>query len=252
MDGSPGLLDLEAGTITLTVSDAARFEASLDSPRVAELIDGATGGAAGDAVTVRLPDTLAVSNVEGVGFALIDGHPMALELAGVILLMAMLGAVVLARKQVELTEQEKAAQARTLGQDRGRAGVRRGGGRRVTHALSVIAADVASVGPSIGGPITMFHYLFVSAALFALGVIGFLTRRNMIIMFLCTEMMFQAAGIALIAFSKFHFNPDGRSVRHLRAHDRRCRGRPRARARRASVQERKETLDASAWAMLKG
>ena len=40
--------------------------------------------------------------------------------------------------------------------------------------------------------------------MFALGLIGFLTRRNLIIMFLCTEMMFQAAGIALIAFSRFH------------------------------------------------
>jgi NADH-quinone oxidoreductase subunit K len=57
--------------------------------------------------------------------------------------------------------------------------------------------------------ITLAHYLFVSAAMFALGMIGFLTRRNLIIMFLCTEMMFQAAGIALIAFSRFHLNHTG-------------------------------------------
>jgi NADH-quinone oxidoreductase subunit K len=57
--------------------------------------------------------------------------------------------------------------------------------------------------------VTLAHYLFVSAAMFALGLIGFLTRRNLIIMFLCTEMMFQAAGIALIAFSRFHLNHTG-------------------------------------------
>lgn len=34
------------------------------------------------------------------------------------------------------------------------------------------------------------HYLMVGAVLFVLGLIGFVTRRNLIIMFLCTEMMF--------------------------------------------------------------
>ena len=58
-------------------------------------------------------------------------------------------------------------------------------------------------------PITLYHYLFVSSSMFCIGVIGFLSRRNLIIMFLCTELMFQAAGLALIAFSRFHFNQSG-------------------------------------------
>lgn len=53
------------------------------------------------------------------------------------------------------------------------------------------------------------HYLMVSGMLFAIGLIGFLVRRNMIIMFLCTELMFQAAAIAMIAFSRFHGNVSG-------------------------------------------
>lgn len=57
--------------------------------------------------------------------------------------------------------------------------------------------------------VTLGHYLFVSAAMFAIGLIGFVSRRNLIIMFLCTELMFQAAGIALIAFSRFHLNHTG-------------------------------------------
>ena len=56
---------------------------------------------------------------------------------------------------------------------------------------------------------TRAHYLFLSAAMFALGLIGFLTRRNLIIMFLCTEMMFQAAGIAMIAFGRFYLDYTG-------------------------------------------
>lgn len=65
--------------------------------------------------------------------------------------------------------------------------------------------------PAAMGPLTLNHYLFVSAVMFALGLIGFLTRRNLIVMFLCTELMFQAAGIALIAFSRFYMNAHGQS-----------------------------------------
>jgi NADH-quinone oxidoreductase subunit K len=57
--------------------------------------------------------------------------------------------------------------------------------------------------------LTLGHYLFVSAALFVIGLVGFVSRRNMIIMFLCTELMFQAAAIAFIAFSRFHLEISG-------------------------------------------
>ncbi len=60
------------------------------------------------------PATLTTSNIEGVGFSLLADHPGAIEIAGVILLMAMLGAVVLARKQVELDEEAKARHAAML------------------------------------------------------------------------------------------------------------------------------------------
>lgn len=55
------------------------------------------------------------------------------------------------------------------------------------------------------------HYLLLSAVLFVIGVVGFVTRRNLIIMFLCTELMFQAAGLALIAFSRFHLHHTGQT-----------------------------------------
>ncbi|MGE3180217.1 MAG: NADH-quinone oxidoreductase subunit NuoK [Phycisphaerae bacterium] len=49
----------------------------------------------------------------------------------------------------------------------------------------------------------LIAYLIVGAVLFALGLIGFVTRRNLIIMFLCTEMMFQGIIVNLVAFGRF-------------------------------------------------
>ncbi len=63
----------------------------------------------------RWPRDLTLTNVEGVGFTLLADHPGSIEVAGVVLLMAMVGAVVLARKKVELDDQAKmAAQSRAL------------------------------------------------------------------------------------------------------------------------------------------
>lgn len=44
-------------------------------------------------------------------------------------------------------------------------------------------------------------YLVVGAVLFCLGLIGFLTRRNIIVMFLCTELMFQGVIVNLVGYS---------------------------------------------------
>ncbi|HWV35780.1 MAG TPA: NADH-quinone oxidoreductase subunit NuoK [Thermomicrobiales bacterium] len=50
--------------------------------------------------------------------------------------------------------------------------------------------------------ITVNHFLFVSAALFIIGMMGVLTRRNVLIIFMCVEMMVAAAAISLVAFSR--------------------------------------------------
>ncbi len=49
--------------------------------------------------------------------------------------------------------------------------------------------------------ITATHYLVLSAALFAIGVIGVMTRRNIIVIFMSIELMLNAVNINLIAFS---------------------------------------------------
>ena len=52
-------------------------------------------------------------------------------------------------------------------------------------------------------------YLLVGAALFALGMLGFLSRRNLIVMFLSAEMMLQGTALTLVGFGRYHGNWTG-------------------------------------------
>jgi len=47
------------------------------------------------------------------------------------------------------------------------------------------------------------HYLFLASALFCIGVIGVLTRRNALVIFMCVELMLNAANLAFIAFAYY-------------------------------------------------
>ena len=57
--------------------------------------------------------------------------------------------------------------------------------------------------------LTMTHYLVLSTALFMIGVIGVLTRRNIIVVFMSIELMLNAVNINLIAFSNYLQNVVG-------------------------------------------
>jgi NADH-quinone oxidoreductase subunit K len=59
--------------------------------------------------------------------------------------------------------------------------------------------------------LTLYDYLVVGAMLFALGLIGFLARRNMIVLFLSAEMMLQGVAINLVAFARFQGNLHGQA-----------------------------------------
>ena len=48
------------------------------------------------------------------------------------------------------------------------------------------------------------YYIFLSIALFSIGIVGVLTRRNAIIIFMCIELMLNAVNLLLVAFSKMH------------------------------------------------
>ncbi len=53
------------------------------------------------------------------------------------------------------------------------------------------------------------HVLILSLILFILGVAGFVTRRNLLIMLMSLELMLNAANVALIGFSRFQGGLDG-------------------------------------------
>lgn len=115
--------------------------------------------------------------------------------------------------------------------------------------MNLLLAQAAFPEPMAGA--TLAHYLLVSALMFILGMIGFLTRRNLIIMFLCTELMFQAAGIALVAFGRYHLNFDGQTfvvfILTVAAAEAAM-----ALALIVLLFRRKESLDAQAWQDMKG
>jgi NADH-quinone oxidoreductase subunit K len=53
------------------------------------------------------------------------------------------------------------------------------------------------------------HYLVVSAVLFSLGLLGVIVRRNVLVIYMCLELMLNAANLALVAFSRFNNNLHG-------------------------------------------
>ena len=48
------------------------------------------------------------------------------------------------------------------------------------------------------------NYLVVSGILFAIGVIGVLTRRNVIVIFMCIELMLNAVNLSFVAFARYY------------------------------------------------
>ncbi len=55
------------------------------------------------------------------------------------------------------------------------------------------------------------EHVIVGAVLFALGLVGFLSRRNLIVIFLSTEVMFQGVVVNAVAFARFHQNLEGQA-----------------------------------------
>lgn len=95
------------------------------------------------------------------------------------------------------------------------------------------------------------EYLILGAILFTLGMIGFLTRRNLIVIFLSTEVMFQGVVVTAVAFGRYQANLQGQALALFLLVI-------------AAVEaglalgmvmllfRRKGTLDADAWSMMRG
>ena len=63
--------------------------------------------------------------------------------------------------------------------------------------------------PEVIRTIPLEYYLYFSTALFCIGVIGVLTRRNAIVIFMCVELMLNAVNILLTALSAYRSDPSG-------------------------------------------
>ena len=57
--------------------------------------------------------------------------------------------------------------------------------------------------------VSLNEYLLVSGLLFAIGFAGVLLRRNIIVIFMCLELMLSAANLSLVAFSRFNLTAEG-------------------------------------------
>ena len=95
------------------------------------------------------------------------------------------------------------------------------------------------------------EYLILGAMLFALGLVGFLSRRNLIVIFLSTEVMFQGVVINAVAFARLHHHIDGQAfalfllvIAAVEA--------GLALGMIVLLYRRRGTLDAEAWSLMRG
>jgi len=56
------------------------------------------------------------------------------------------------------------------------------------------------------------NYLYLSALLFTIGAVGVVVRRNAIVVFMCVELMLNAANLTLVTFSRINGTLDGQVV----------------------------------------
>ena len=57
-----------------------------------------------------------------------------------------------------------------------------------------------------------YNYLYVAGLLFTIGAIGVIVRRNAIVVFMCIELMLNAANLAFVTFAKMNGNLEGQVI----------------------------------------
>src|SRR6266705_3220419 len=71
----------------------------------------------------------------------------------------------------------------------------------LNHLFSIFIVENMNVG--------LEQYLIVSFLLFALGLLGVIMRRNLLVIYMSLELMLNAANLALVSFSRFNDNLNG-------------------------------------------
>lgn len=90
------------------------------------------------------------------------------------------------------------------------------------------------------------NYLILGSALFVLGMLGFLTRRNLILMMLSAEMMLHGVSLNLVAFSRYHGNYQGQAFTAFILTVAACEA-GLALALVLALYQRRKTLDIAVW-----
>jgi len=98
--------------------------------------------------------------------------------------------------------------------------------------------------------ILLNNYLVVGAVLFGIGMIGFLSRRNMIVMFLSVEIMLQGVSLSLVAWSRFHNDFGGQMLVLFIIAVAACEAAV-ALALVVTLFRRRDSLDIAAWHLLR-
>lgn len=61
-------------------------------------------------------------------------------------------------------------------------------------------------------PITVYHYLALAAILFVLGLVGVIIRRNLLVVFMCVEVLLNSVNLTFIALARYLKLMDGHVV----------------------------------------
>ena len=128
-------------------------------------------------------------NVETLAKSLFTDFVWAFEITAVLLVIAVVGSVVLARRSGHRAERATRPSRRPS---------------RADGAVSALAYPEH---------ITPTYYLILAAMLFTIGAVGLLVRKNTLVMFMCIELMLNAANLTFVSFAK-------RPERHQRPGDR--------------------------------
>jgi len=79
----------------------------------------------------------------------------------------------------------------------------------VTGAAPGSSEQIVNALVPVQGVVPLSWYLILSALLFTIGAVGFLIKRNPIVIFMCVELMLNAANISFIAFGRYLGSPGG-------------------------------------------
>ena len=80
---------------------------------------------------------------------------------------------------------------------------------------SLVLASLLVAMSTVGDRFGRRRNLLIGAVVFAIDMVGFLARRNVIVMFLCAEMMLQGVSLTLVALSRYHNDWGGQMLVHF-------------------------------------